>query len=556
MAKDLRGFLEPPRDAAKNKETQATAPLAHRRGMTSPGEPRVFQVRSGFVCGLCGVVHKNLENAFDCLGRCTVQLRLRSPAGPSHFGSQAHFACTACGRGFANCDDAEQCFERCMHKLKPTKEFETALRRVQVKYAQRLSSHGVRQLERIDPLREHTKMLETLTKEQEALKNPESASPRTDQQTPVSSAETKSQLQETSSSRGSSSRGDGELSPMLDLRSESQASVSSEDESQGGVMEPEFSAEAPQLAAEEPQLDAEAPQIDAEEPQTDAEAPQIDAEAPQFEAEETQIDAEESQLADEESQLADEEPQIDAEEPQLAAEEPQLDAEAPQIDAEEPQLDAEEPQLDPEEPQSALTMLVEDVPKLDDSDFQAMQNSENSAPEGSAKALTPKAEIDSLDSLEMDAFTEPQNSEQPTSGELTLMSSEFESLSSPNETDVGLGEDVFAMLQDSPPPTNEQRSKNKDTSQKNNKNKIEGSLLDDLPVDGGSPEMFDKVFVRQPKMKPYRREHAKYCCSACSKEFFTKEQVEACFFSHPEEGSEEEQLLLEKIAKLKNKSAA
>lgn len=68
--------------------------------------------------------------------------------------------------------------------------------------------------------------------------------------------------------------------------------------------------------------------------------------------------------------------------------------------------------------------------------------------------------------------------------------------------------------------------------------------------------MFDKVFVRQPKMKPYRREHAKYCCSACSKEFFTKEQVEACFFSHPEEGSEEEQLLLEKIAKLKNKSAA
>ena len=491
MAKDLRGFLEPPRDAAKNKETQATAPLAHRRGMTSPGEPRVFQVRSGFVCGLCGVVHKNLENAFDCLGRCTVQLRLRSPAGPSHFGSQAHFACTACGRGFANCDDAEQCFERCMHKLKPTKEFETALRRVQVKYAQRLSSHGVRQLERIDPLREHTKMLETLTKEQEALKNPESASPRTDQQTPASSAETKSQLQETSSSRGSSSRGsssrgDEELSPMLELRSESQASVSSEDESQGGVMEPEFSAEAPQLAAEEPQLDAE----------------------------------------------------------------------APQIDAEEPQLDAEEPQLDPEEPQSALTMLVEDVPKLDDSDFQAMQNSENSAPEGSAKALTPKAEIDSLDSLEMDAFTEPQNSEQPTSGELTLMSSEFESLSSPNETDVGLGEDVFAMLQDSPPPTNEQRSKNKDTSQKNNKNKIEGSLLDDLPVDGGSPEMFDKVFVRQPKMKPYRREHAKYCCSACSKEFFTKEQVEACFFSHPEEGSEEEQLLLEKIAKLKNKSAA
>jgi hypothetical protein len=58
--------------------------------------------------------------------------------------------------------------------MKPTPQFEVALRRVQVRYMQRLASHGVRSLERIDPLSEHTKMLSTLTREQQALgKKPE-----------------------------------------------------------------------------------------------------------------------------------------------------------------------------------------------------------------------------------------------------------------------------------------------------------------------------------------------------------------------------------------------
>jgi hypothetical protein len=70
-----------------------------------------------------------------------------------------------------------------------------------------------------------------------------------------------------------------------------------------------------------------------------------------------------------------------------------------------------------------------------------------------------------------------------------------------------------------------------------------------------APEVTE-IFVRKAEMKPYRRNNAKYGCSACAREFFTKEQVEACFYSHPEEGSEEEKVLLQKITKSKVNSAA
>ena len=53
--------------------------------------------------------------------------------------------------------------------MKPTPLFEKALRKVQVRYSQRFASHGVRALERIDPLSEHKKILTLITKEQEAL---------------------------------------------------------------------------------------------------------------------------------------------------------------------------------------------------------------------------------------------------------------------------------------------------------------------------------------------------------------------------------------------------
>ncbi|NBW81874.1 hypothetical protein EBR21_08975, partial [bacterium] len=167
MAKDLRNLLEPANKGASSGAN--SAPLAQRRNLLSPGEPRVFQVKSGFVCGLCGRVHSKLEPAFDCLGRCTIELRLRSPSGRTSGEAPSHHACTACGRGFANADDAEECFERCLVRMKPNPQFEAALRRVQIRYVQRLQAHGVRPLQRIDPFAEHTKMLTTLTREQQAM---------------------------------------------------------------------------------------------------------------------------------------------------------------------------------------------------------------------------------------------------------------------------------------------------------------------------------------------------------------------------------------------------
>ncbi len=39
---------------------------------------------------------------------------------------------------------------------------------------------------------------------------------------------------------------------------------------------------------------------------------------------------------------------------------------------------------------------------------------------------------------------------------------------------------------------------------------------------------------REPGMKPFKRHDAKYVCSVCETKFFTKSEVEECFFSHPE----------------------
>ncbi|MEY2988416.1 MAG: hypothetical protein RJB13_1937 [Pseudomonadota bacterium] len=496
MAKDLRGFLEPPRDSGKSKETQSSVPLAHRRGLVSPGEPRVFQVRSGFVCGLCGLVHKNLERAFDCLGRCTVQLRLRSPAGPSHFGSQAHFACTACGRGYANCDDAEQCFERCIHKLKPTREFENALRRVQVRYAQRLASHGVRQLERIDPFKEHTKMLEVLTKEQEALKNP--AQPQVVPENHLST----------------SVEDDGrDFQQSARIRS--------------GIENPTTS-----LSSSETQSTHLTEVLQENETQN-------------------------TQAIESISQFAANEPQLTAEESQLTAEESQLTAEEPQLGDEEPQLGDEElNSTETPDPTSALEMLTEEAAQLDVPDIQAQMPSKIPMPKISQETATQFAGADSVSSLEMDDFILPEASKNLPSGLALSGSSEFEDFGLEKETEAGLGDDVMSMLQDSYPSIESSTKKGWRSSSGKDKSKVNVDFLDEVLGAEEDQSDYNTVFVRKEKMKPYKREYSKYCCSACSKEFFTKEQVEACFFSHPEEGSEEERVLLEKVAKLKNKSAA
>lgn len=39
---------------------------------------------------------------------------------------------------------------------------------------------------------------------------------------------------------------------------------------------------------------------------------------------------------------------------------------------------------------------------------------------------------------------------------------------------------------------------------------------------------------REPGMKPFKRHDARYVCSACGKNYFTKSEVEECYFSHPE----------------------
>lgn len=169
MSKDLRGLLEPGLGYDPENKVARQVPLAHRRSLASPGQPRVYRVQAGYLCGLCGRIHSELEIAFDCLGRCTIELRLRAPATPSLAGRSSHFACAACGKGFANASDAEQCFEGCLGRIRPTPLFHHALRRIQSRYIQRLKSHGLRALERIDALSEHSKMLAALSKGQAAL---------------------------------------------------------------------------------------------------------------------------------------------------------------------------------------------------------------------------------------------------------------------------------------------------------------------------------------------------------------------------------------------------
>lgn len=49
------------------------------------------------------------------------------------------------------------------------------------------------------------------------------------------------------------------------------------------------------------------------------------------------------------------------------------------------------------------------------------------------------------------------------------------------------------------------------------------------------PEPYSDVGPhRELGMKPFKRHDARYVCSACGKNYFTRSEVEDCFFSHPE----------------------
>jgi hypothetical protein len=132
--------------------------------------------------------------------------------------------------------------------------------------------------------------------------------------------------------------------------------------------------------------------------------------------------------------------------------------------------------------------------------------------------------------------------------------SEFAQVAEQPETNV-LAADVLALLQTSTTDENLELSSKQTKELKSKKIEVDLDLLEKLTTDDGSAND-GTVHLRKADMKSYRRNNAKYTCSACSKEFFTKEQVEACFYSHPEEGSEEARALIERAKKTSNKTAA
>lgn len=556
MAKDLRGLLEPATASNSGNGAQTSAPLAQRRSLSSPGEPRVFRVRSGFVCGLCGRLHEGLEKAFDCLGRCTIELRLRAPAGPTHLGGQAHFACTACGRGFVNSDDAEQCFERCLGRMKPNPQFEKALRRVQVRYAQRLASHGVRALERIDPLMEHTKMLTTLTKERAALGRDTTIS--LSRQQPSFSKDHKVQKNQTAAEQvlQSDFHAEQELFQLSEETLITPITENEQTEFENHAIEGREKTETPTIdtdaftAAAEEMTEENADDESAMSTEISASA----SESGQFEENMPSLEEFDASSPPESSSpdsvlQNDSTDEAHTSEPNVneLINTDELDAVA-QIDLE--SIDFPQEEFDTSSALSALASAT-----LESHNTLPKNNAVNAS---NASQLNPNI-TDKLNSLGSDelgsAFAEASEfaavARQPDEE-----GSEFASFIE-QKTDVdSTGADVLALLQAPPEGENLKLNNNQEKILKEKTIQIDQALLDAVTSGQEIAPEVTEIFVRKAEMKPYRRNNAKYGCSACAREFFTKEQVEACFYSHPEEGSEEEKVLLQKITKSKVNSAA
>jgi hypothetical protein len=132
--------------------------------------------------------------------------------------------------------------------------------------------------------------------------------------------------------------------------------------------------------------------------------------------------------------------------------------------------------------------------------------------------------------------------------------SDFANVAEQPETNL-LAADVLALLQTNQADERiEVTAKDKKILQEKSV-KIDENLLDSVS-EAINESAGTTVFLRKEGMKPYRRNNAKYSCSACSSDFFTKEQVDACFYSHPEEGSEEAKALLAKVKNSPKKSVA
>ncbi len=602
MAKDLRGLLEPAASSATAKGSHGASCLAQRRSLASPGEPRVYRVRSGFVCGLCGKLHGGLDKAFECLGRCTIELRLRSPAGPTHQGNTAHFACTACGRGFVNCDDAEQCFERCLVKMKPTPQFEVALRRVQVRYMQRLASHGVRSLERIDPLTEHTKMLSTLTKEQRALSK---ASPEeTHKPTQRTQPEARAVVNAARPPAAAASSSHAVSTPpqeALGLAEDSLANSATEgltvpsevqvlqDERTPApndtvaVVEAGERADGPVAAPSEEQADA-AETVSAE---GNIEAPTDSAETSESSASSESLDQapalDEGLNSESLDEILSKGDEVLQEGLELASDALTAELEPDEMLSEQQSATetnmraivegaAAHLDLSPEEASdahklfsgtenvgsrvavegaSALTALASSTPETFN---EVSEGARNFSAAGRGNAVAAEG-LSSDISASLSALGSDAVGLDPLGGAFEE-ASEFASIAEQPSLNETMGADVLAILQAPPEGENLELNSKQERLLRDKTLHLDTSLLESVTSEMSLAPEVTELFVRKRDMKPYRRNNARYTCSACPRDYFTKEQVEACFYSHPEEGSEEERKLREKVEKIKAKSVA
>jgi hypothetical protein len=549
-------------------------------------------------------------------------------------GQTGHFACTACGRGYANTDDAEECFERCLARMKPNAQFEQALRRVQVRYVQRLQAHGVRSLQRIDPYSEHTKMLNTLTQEQAAMGRPV-AKPD-----PVQSQGSKA-VQSTSTATQASATDvvvkDVQTTPVDGSPIEAANFSEAQEEvySSANAQTAQALDESVLAAGEEESLTADLHITAGEELSPN----ELNQEFTQDEV----LDTGENEVAQEFTQpvLADSDPEVDTNiMDELPTEYETASAALPDAEEENAMLAANAlsvldkiaasanrkaakpaPQQKPparrehtrhhaaQSPMDSLdntstlpatTDLLDETPSsadftsmLDDSlqmpSDEALNQSFVAEPSSAAMSLLnqksfAKAESpgrgDSGSALTMLATSTPEATHRALgSGERALSAnrdkdsfdfdmsmgggdlsgafseaSEFAQVAEQPETNV-LAADVLALLQTSTTDENLELSSKQTKELKSKKIEVDLDLLEKLTTDDGSAND-GTVHLRKADMKSYRRNNAKYTCSACSKEFFTKEQVEACFYSHPEEGSEEARALIERAKKTSNKTAA
>jgi len=555
----------------------------------------VFRVRAGFVCGLCGRLHENLEPAFDCLGRCTIELRLRTPAGRALSGEQGHYACTACGRGFANTDDAEDCFERCLSKMKPSPQFEEALRRVQVKYVQRLQAHGLRSLSKIDAFAEHTRMLETLKQEQRALGRPvangeaendhvkstpvQHSQPQ--QVNPAQQAETTSINQAPNALPAETPDIRANLATAAGLEPSTTAAVI--EASRGFVSEPETLPGADSTSAEaeaQALLEGDFGDVSAAESLLSENFSNSTSDTSASEL------LNESSLDDENLSVVDKSDEIGVSEigsssdfglstRSLSGE--FSDSENSSIPVKDSDAFGEMDSLmtdgfSDNQPPSAGEQLLSgafvDRAKLAAAGFTDSNNSTGSGGSDSALSILASSEAENASLKGLKDKQKPKTGSQPKGdfenglSEIGINSASkvnvppvFNKNSEEPETNA-LAADVLALLQ----TTDTQENLELNTRQAKDLNtlkvNVDTDLLDKIAAKDEGEDDAGTLYLRLADMKPYRRNNAKYCCSACGNEFFTKEQVEACFFGHPEEGSEEAKVLLAKGAKIAKKSAA